>query len=67
MSKLKRWIVLGVVFVLIMGLAGCGKSAETGKAANSGKEGKYNEANKRVVCQYDFYTAVTHRYIRKRV
>ena len=40
MSKLKRWIVLGVVFVLIMGLAGCGKSAETGKAANSGKEGK---------------------------
>lgn len=37
MSKLKRWIVLGVVFVLIMGLAGCGKSAETGKAANSGK------------------------------
>lgn len=31
MSKLKRWIVLGVVFVLIMGLAGCGKSAESGK------------------------------------
>ena len=44
MSKLKRWIVLGVVFVLIMGLAGCGNSAEIGKATNSekasGKEGK---------------------------
>ena len=37
MSKLKRWIVLGVVFVLIMGLAGCGNSAEIGKATNSGK------------------------------
>ena len=44
MTKLKRWIVLGVAFVLIMGLAGCGKSAETGKSADngeiSGKEGK---------------------------
>ena len=37
MIKLKRWIVLGVVFVLIMGLAGCGNSAEIGKATNSGK------------------------------
>ena len=37
MRKLKRWIVLGVVFVLIMGLAGCGNSAEIGKATNSGK------------------------------
>lgn len=44
MRKLKRWIVLGVAFVLIMGLAGCGKSAETGKSADNGdateKEGK---------------------------
>lgn len=44
MRKLKRWIVLGVAFALIMGLAGCGKSAETGKSADNGeateKEGK---------------------------
>lgn len=36
MRKLKRWIVLGVAFALIMGLAGCGKSAETGKSADNG-------------------------------
>lgn len=38
MRRLKRWIVLGAVVVLIMGLAGCGKSAVNGKA--SGKGGK---------------------------
>ena len=37
MSKLKRWVALGVAFVLIMGLAGCGKSAESGKATDNGK------------------------------
>lgn len=44
MSKLKRWVALGVAFALVMGLAGCGKSTETGKTADngnsSGQEGK---------------------------
>ena len=36
MSKLKRWVALGVAFALVMGLAGCGKSTETGKTADNG-------------------------------
>lgn len=31
MKKLRGWIVLGVIFVLLVGAAGCGKVAETGK------------------------------------
>lgn len=31
MKKLRGWIVLGVIFVLLAGAVGCGKAAETGK------------------------------------
>lgn len=44
MRKLKKWVALGMAFALLMGLAGCGKSAATSKTADnggaSGKEGK---------------------------
>lgn len=36
MRKLKKWMVLGVAFALLIGLTGCGKSVETSKPADDG-------------------------------
>ena len=41
MSKLKRWVALGVVFVLIMGLAGCGNGGNKMENAALAKEHVY--------------------------